>query len=595
MAGNDVSIRIGASFVGKKAFKEADSAAAKLTGTVKKLAGGLGLALGARQIAIYGKNAVKAFAADEKAARSLTLTLNNLGLAFADPEVKNFISSLESQFGVLDDLLRPAYQKLLTTTGDYKKAQDLLKTSLDLAAMSGQDVVSVAGDLARAYAGNTRSLQKYGLGLSKAELTAMSFEDILKQIAIVSEGQAAAAADSYSGALDRLTVAAANASESIGKDLLTALDTLSGGNGLPKTINLIESLASGVGDAVIGFSRLIRNIGILASGNPIESLRDLRKATEADKAMDRRDRAQYGGIYATQYQATAAASSKSLARTQLNTQKALTKAQQDALKLAKAKAVFDLQKIQIEAALKGKISEEDRLRLKLMKAIEEENIDATEKLQKQLETAQTKTKELSELLTTIKTLEIKDPFGTWKIDPLTAAINELTKSIGGVGTQIQASGREWSSFANSVANTVIRPNLSEWSSSFSAAAAATKTASESITAAQAASSAAIAKVTLDTTSALQKLKDDTAASIAAQTKATQDAIVASSVTGTNVSTLELLKTAEAAAASTTTNAPIEITVNTGIGDPNAIAEAIQDVLFNANARGTITNAILGIA
>lgn len=363
MAGNDVSIRIGASFVGKKAFKEADSAAAKLTGTVKKLAGGLGLALGARQIAIYGKNAVKAFAADEKAARSLTLTLNNLGLAFADPEVKNFISSLESQFGVLDDQLRPAYQKLLTTTGDYKKAQDLLKTSLDLAAMSGSDVVSVAGDLSKAFAGNTRGLQKYGLGLSKAEIQAMSFEDILKQIAIVSAGQAQSAADSYSGALDRLTVAAANASESIGKDLLTALDTVAGGNGLPKTINLIESLSSGIGDAVIGLSRLIRNIGILASGNPLESIRDLRAATQKDRLADAKERAQYGGIYADIYKAQAA----SLASTKksLTVAKALTKETAAQLKakqlqaaidkanaaLGKGQEIFDMDKIQIAAAL----------------------------------------------------------------------------------------------------------------------------------------------------------------------------------------------------------------------------------------------------
>jgi hypothetical protein len=38
--------------------------------------------------------AVKAFAADDKAAKVLTKTLNNLGLAFADPAVKKFISDL---------------------------------------------------------------------------------------------------------------------------------------------------------------------------------------------------------------------------------------------------------------------------------------------------------------------------------------------------------------------------------------------------------------------------------------------------------------------------------------------------------------------
>jgi len=395
----DVRIDIAAQFVGKPAFKQAENSTEKLMKSVKNLASAFGVAFGARAIVNYSKAAVKAFAADDKAARALTLTLSNLGMAFADPEVKAFIKSLEAQYGVIDDLLRPAYQKLVTTTGDYKKSQELLKTALDLAALSGTDVVSTSNDLAKAYAGSTRSLMKYGLGLSKTELQSMKFEDILKQIAIVSEGQAEAAADSYSGALDRLTVASQNASESIGRDLITALDTISGGNGLPKTIGLIETLAGGVGDAVIGFSRLIRNIGILASGNPIKSLKDLSKATQSDKLFDARQRAQFGGIYATQYQAQAAKGMKSGGSTgQIKATKALTKATQDALKLSKAKAIFDLQKIQIEAALKGKITEEERIRLKLMQAIEDENITQIEKYSKLLDEVQAKTKELRTIL-----------------------------------------------------------------------------------------------------------------------------------------------------------------------------------------------------
>lgn len=444
----DLKIDIAAEFVGKKAFKQADNAAAHLTSSVKKLAGGLGIAFGARQMGIYAKNAVKAFADDQKAAKSLTLTLTNLGMAFADPNVKTFISDLESQYGVVDDLLRPAYQKLVTTTGDYLKAQDLLKTALDLSAMSGADVVTVSSDLAKAYAGNTRGLIKYGLGLSKTEIQAMSFEEILARIADVSKGQAEAAADSYAGALGRLQVATQNASESLGKDLITALSTLGGEGGLPKTLSLIESIASAIGDATIGISRLIRNIGILASGNPIQSIKDLRAATARDKAIDRKDRAVYGGIYATQYQAQAAKSSKTtpIAAAQTKATKALTKATQDQLKLAKAKAIFDLQKIQIEAALKGKISDEERLRLKLMQAIEDENITQIEKYTKLLDQAQVKTLELVNTLSKLKFPDLQVP------------------------TILQPNGKEFSSFTSLAAQTNIQPNLKEWSSSFSPSA-----------------------------------------------------------------------------------------------------------------------------
>jgi hypothetical protein len=40
---------------------------------------------------------------------------------------------------------------------------------------------------------------------------------------------------------------------------------------------------------------------------------------------------------------------------------------------------------------------------------------------------------------------------------------------------------------------------------------------------------------------------------------------------------------------------INITVNTGVGDPNAIAEAIENLLREANSRGTLTSGLLNIA
>jgi hypothetical protein len=362
-ADSTIRVDIATQFLGKKAFKDADTATAKLIKSVKSLAATFGVAFGARAVFNYSKQAVKAFAADEKAAKSLSLTLDNLGLSFADPTVKKFIAGLETQYGVVDDLLRPAYQKLLTTTGDYLKSQDLLKTALDLAAMSGSDVVSVTDDLARAYAGNTRGLIKYGLGLSKTQLAAMSYEEILAQIAKVSKGQAEAAADSYSGALDRLTVASNNAKESLGKDLITALSTLGGEGGLPKTLKLIESVSSGLGDLAIGVSRLIRNIIILGSGNPLESIKDLKKATAADNLADMKERAQYGGVYADIYKTQAASltvtkksvtQSKTLTKetkAQLDAKKKLTAIDKANLALGKGSSVFDIDAIQINAAL----------------------------------------------------------------------------------------------------------------------------------------------------------------------------------------------------------------------------------------------------
>jgi hypothetical protein len=211
--------------------------------TIKQLGKTFAGVFTAQKIFAYGKASVQAFIADDKAAKVLSRTLTNLGLAFADPSIKTFISDLEKQYGVLDDFLRPAYQKLLTTTGDLTKSQDLLKTALDLSAQSGESVVSVASDLGRAYAGNTKGLQKYGLGLTKAQLAAMSFEDILKKITEISTGQAAAAANTYAGKLDKLNVAAANASETIGGALVDAFVTIAGDGNIDKAIAKIDLLA----------------------------------------------------------------------------------------------------------------------------------------------------------------------------------------------------------------------------------------------------------------------------------------------------------------------------------------------------------------
>ena len=362
-----VVIDIASEFTGKKAFSKAETATKTLTKSVKGLAGALGIAFGARG----AMQAVRAFAADDKAAKVLSKTLNNLGLAFADPAVKTFISELEKQYGVLDDKLRPAYQMLLTSTGNYIKSQDLLRTSLDLSAMSGVDVVSVAADLSKAYQGNTRGLMKYQLGLTKTELAAMSFEEILAQIAKVSGGQAQIAADSYAGSLDKLSVATANVAETLGKDLVDALAILGGEGGLPKTLSVIESLSGAIGTAIIYAARFARVLNIITGSGAFNMLGDLNKAfaefEAQDKARAASKSAGTGGF--SSYNAKKAADALALANAKkitLETKKtaaallaaanakklslAIDKAN---LALAKGADVFDLDKIQLNAALIG--------------------------------------------------------------------------------------------------------------------------------------------------------------------------------------------------------------------------------------------------
>ena len=372
-----------------KGLTKADKGLKSFSKTALKVGQSLGLALGTAAIVRYGKASVKAFAADDKAAKILSKSLDNLGLHFADQRVKDFISSLESQFGVLDDLLRPAYQKLITTTGDYLKSQELLKTALDLAALSGDSVVSTADDLARAYAGNTRGLIKYGIGLSKAQIAAMSFEDILKQIEKVSGGAAQTAADGYTGSMDRLNVAAANASETIGKGLVQALVEASSAGNFESAITDIDKLKNKTSDFIVWLGRELQLIAALpslldlATGN-FDAFKEFKKTYDKISALDKkRGPQQFGGIYGTEYEKQAekaarlkrAADKAAAAKLAAADKSAARKIAADKKTLAKGNALFDLEQIGIVAALKKSVDKETRLRLELLQAIQLEDSD----------------------------------------------------------------------------------------------------------------------------------------------------------------------------------------------------------------------------
>lgn len=640
MAQSNIDIKILAEFLGKNAFKQADTAVGKLNKSVKSLGASFGIAFGGAALGVAIKKTIRDFADAERETQQLTNTVKNLGLAFAAPEVDAYVQKIGKLYGVTGDQAVPALQALLTATGSVSRSTKIMNVALDLAASRNADVASVAQDLANAYVGNTKGLNQYRLGLTKAELAAMSFDEILEKIGSQTLGSADEAAKTLSGQLAILAEVSNQAKERIGGGLVQALGGLGGENGAGGAAKNIENLSIKLTNAITGFGYLVQEVKIAqpilvgagiaiglawapwltaigvaavaigAIGNAMRKSNPPRPMNTGKLFFPSGGDGGYKERLAAEKKAEAAAAARAKKLEALA--KASEKAQKDSLKLAKAKAVFDLQKIQIEAALKGKISEEDKIRLKLMKAIEDENITNVEKYQKALETAQTKTKELTELLATVKTLELADPFGAWSVDPLTASINELTKSIGGVGTAITATGTEWSSFTSNIATTVLKPNLTEWSSSFSKA-------NGEVTSSLTTSTEAITKTTTDATASLLTtskaaqsilgglLIDGEQALTDAATAATTDFSILATDTLTAVKydlaavTAELAAAIAAAQAQAAADAAdlagagtaagaktaVEITVNTGIGDPNAIAEAIQQVLIDAGNRGTI--------
>jgi len=420
----DLRIDIASVFSGKKAFQDAAKSTLSLNSQVKTLAKSYVGLFTAQRLARSGFNAAKAFAQDDKAARVLTQSLDNLGLAFADPSVKTFIADLEKQFGVLDDQLRPAFQRLLTTTGSVSEAQSLLRTALDLSAASGADVVSVAGDLSKGYVGQTRALAKYGIGLTQAELKAMSFEEVQDRINTLFGGQATVAVDTYAGALQRLSVASNNAKEIIGGGLLDALAALGGGGegGLTNTLSLIEKTSTALATFVRRFGVGVGQLAALARGD-LQAFRTIGE-TEMNRGRD-----MSGITPAIRAELTKAAAEKASAKNRaalVKTTKEQTKAIKEQTALTKAGTLFDIQQTSIIAALKGEVSAEERKRLELQLAILTGNTSEASKLAGELAKSQGLSQQLAAYLASLP--DAKNPFTAWKsyLDMIEAQVRRIS-------------------------------------------------------------------------------------------------------------------------------------------------------------------------
>jgi len=219
-------------------------------------------AAGAAAIAI-GIEGVKAAIADEKAQTQLALALENATGA-TQAQIKateDSILQMSLATGVADDELRPALGRLVRSTGDITKAQDLLSTALDISAATGKPVEAIANSLAKAYDGNTAALGKLGVGLSTAELKTMSFEQVQGRLTELFGGAAARNADTYAGQIARVQVAFDEAKETLGTALLPILDKLLkfiNENALPAIQAFSAAFSLTEGD---GFGKVITDVG----------------------------------------------------------------------------------------------------------------------------------------------------------------------------------------------------------------------------------------------------------------------------------------------------------------------------------------------
>jgi hypothetical protein len=381
MARVDLVVGIGAEYKGKPAFNKANKDVLGLQAGVKSLAKAyVGLA-GAQKAFRFASQSLKAFAEDDLAAQKLTKTVENLGLAYESTNVENFVQGLERTFHVADDLLRPAMAKLLQVTQSYTKSKELLTTALNASAGAGVDLSTTVSDLSQAYVGNLRGLRKYNLGLTQAELATKSFEEIQALLNKTFSGQAALAADTYAFKLNALTIAAGNVKEEIGRGITDALINAFGNGSLDQAVANMEAMARFGADLARSFGTIAKysGLGILSSvfgalskkrnelavkdrpydpmsGNMPDMTPEGMKIVMARKKADAEAAKRQKFIAAQMLKQTKA----------IKEQNALTKAK---AVLDKSSMVMNMDLIQNTAALMGKVTEDETLRLKLQQAI----------------------------------------------------------------------------------------------------------------------------------------------------------------------------------------------------------------------------------
>lgn len=167
---------------------------------------------------------VGAYAESEGAQIRLTSALRQHALA--TPEVIDQYNALATTFQrttIYADEQINAMEGLLTQVGGVmpSKMREALKASTDLAAGLGIDLQSATMLVAKAAAGHTETLGRYGITVSQAEVATRGFDAVLEAVNRQFGGQAQAAIETYTGKVKQIENSWNNVQEALGKIILT--------------------------------------------------------------------------------------------------------------------------------------------------------------------------------------------------------------------------------------------------------------------------------------------------------------------------------------------------------------------------------------
>jgi hypothetical protein len=202
------------------ANKDVETSADKIAEFGKKAA--LAFAAAGAAVAAYAYSAVKAAAEDEKSRKSLEQTIRASTQATEDQiaAIDTYITKQSIATATTDEVIRPALARLIRSTNDVVKAQELLDLAQNISAATGKDLSQVTNALGKAYDGSTGALGKLGLGIDASVLKHGDLNQIVGTLKSTYGGFIANEATNFEFQTKQITIALNETKEKIGYALL---------------------------------------------------------------------------------------------------------------------------------------------------------------------------------------------------------------------------------------------------------------------------------------------------------------------------------------------------------------------------------------
>ena len=210
----------------KKSVEESEGLMGRLGSSFTKV--GALAAAGFGAVAAGIGFAAKQAADDQKSFEQMRVTLQNVTGA-TDEMVKKVdeqIGAMSLATGIADDKLRPAFEALARGTKEVDASMENMNLVMDISTALQVDAVTVADALAKGFQGNTKALKSLSPEMAALIKDGADMNDVIGVLAETYSGSATAAANTFSGQVQRLKVFFSELVEQVGYYVLPVLSKI---------------------------------------------------------------------------------------------------------------------------------------------------------------------------------------------------------------------------------------------------------------------------------------------------------------------------------------------------------------------------------